>query len=131
MEDRFDALMGELGREVRQRNESLDNLQECIEGDIPKLAEAMKSATIEREDSDEAILKKISLETGRIRAQLAQERRQREESEQGTYDNLKDVVNRIKQEIDQERKAREETEETIMGLLEETCSKLLASSSSN
>lgn len=41
---------------------------------------------------------------------------------------LKDVVNKVKSEINHERKNRENTEETLLGLLEDTCSKLNSAS---
>jgi len=41
---------------------------------------------------------------------------------------LREMINKIKQELDGEKKEREESEETLLSLLEETCTKLNAAS---
>ena len=77
-----------------------------LKADLPKLNEAIRNTTIEREDADRSIMKKCSEEIVNLNELTEEERRARESSEAATYEMLKDVVSKIKAEIDNERKER-------------------------
>jgi len=51
-EERFAALKSDVGKESRNRYESVEHLKSCLENDFPKLQEVIKSEGLEREDND-------------------------------------------------------------------------------
>ena len=52
VEDRFNALKGDVSKESRNRYESVEHLKNCLENDFPKLQEVIKGESNEREDND-------------------------------------------------------------------------------
>ena len=42
------------------RNEAIDNLNNCLEMDLPKLSDAIKGEANEREELDQNIMKKVT-----------------------------------------------------------------------
>ncbi len=74
--------------------------------DIPKLNEAIKSESSERDEMDQNIMRKTTEELLKLNNLIQVEKKNREESEQSIFDMLRDVVNRVKSEIDFERKNR-------------------------
>lgn len=60
----------------------------------------------ERDENDQAIMRKITEELTKLNNSIAVEKKSREDSEQAIFDMLRDVVNRVKSEIDYERKNR-------------------------
>jgi hypothetical protein len=59
IEDKFNALKGEISKESRNRYESIENLKNYLENDFPKLNEMVRIEQNQREDKDDDILMKI------------------------------------------------------------------------
>jgi hypothetical protein len=52
IDDKYGILSNELSKEVKNRNESIDNFTFYLESEVPKIVEQMKNEQIDREDSD-------------------------------------------------------------------------------
>ncbi len=52
IDDKYGILRNELSKEVKNRNESIDNFTFYLESEVPKIIEQMKNEQIDREDSD-------------------------------------------------------------------------------
>jgi hypothetical protein len=74
--------------------------------DLPKLNDAIRNESNERDEMDQNIMRKTTEELLRLNNSHLLEKKTREESEQAIFDMLRDVVNRVKSEIDFERKNR-------------------------
>lgn len=55
IDDKYGILRNELSKEVKNRNESIDNFTFYLESEVPKIIEQMKNEQIDREDSDNNI----------------------------------------------------------------------------
>ncbi len=124
VEDRTNALRSEIAKAASARTENVDYLRGGLESDIPRLQEAIKAETVEREELGAALQKKAGEELQKLNESVAGDKKSREETEEAMLEMLKDMVGRLNAEIDGERKDRLATEETLLGLLEETCTKL-------
>ncbi len=60
IDDKYGILRNELCKEVKNRNESIDNFTFYLESEVPKIIEQMKNEQIDREDSDSNINNVIS-----------------------------------------------------------------------
>jgi hypothetical protein len=128
IEDRFNGLKIEISKESRNRYESIENLKNYLENDIPKLQGLLKFEQSEREENDTNILKKTNDEVQAVQNLIQTEKKSREETEEAILEMLRIMITRMKSDIESERKERETTEETLLSLLEDTCNKLNASS---
>ena len=54
--------MVELSKETNNREESITNLRDCLENDLPKLQEAIRMEQAEREDYDTNFMKFVTEE---------------------------------------------------------------------
>jgi hypothetical protein len=52
IDDKYGILRNELSKEVKNRNESIDNFTFYLESEVPKIIEQMKNEQIDREDAD-------------------------------------------------------------------------------
>jgi hypothetical protein len=55
IDDKYGILRNELNKEIKNRNESIDNFTFYLESEVPKIIEQMKNEQIDREDSDSNI----------------------------------------------------------------------------
>lgn len=127
IEDRFNGLKIEISKESRNRYESIENLKNYLENDVPKL-QGLLFEQSEREENDNQILKKTNEEVGNVQNFISSEKKSREETEEAILEMLRIMITRMKSDIENERKERETTEETLLSLLEDTCNKLNAAS---
>jgi len=128
IEDKFNSLKIEISKESRNRFESIENLKNYLENDVPKLQGLLKFEQSEREENDNGILKKTNEEVQTVQNQIQTEKKTREETEEAILEMLRIMITRMKSDIENERKERETTEETLLSLLEDTCNKLNAAS---
>lgn len=128
IEDRFNGLKIEISKESRNRYESIENLKNYLENDVPKLQGLLKFEQSEREENDNQILKKTNEEVSSVQYQVQNEKKSREETEEAILEMLRIMITKMKSDIENERKERETTEETLLSLLEDTCGKLNAAS---
>lgn len=124
IEDKTNALKTDIIRETNASIEAVEIIKESMETDIPRLQEAIKVESLEREDTNTALVNKANEEIKKLRDRVEAQRKAREETEEAMLEMLKDMVGRIKGEIEAERNDRKATEETLLGLLEDTCTKL-------
>jgi hypothetical protein len=52
IDDKYGILRNELSKEVKNRNESIDNFTFYLESEVPKIIEQMKNEQIDREEAD-------------------------------------------------------------------------------
>lgn len=124
IDEKYRSLKSDLSREIRHRQECVDECSLTIERDFPRLLERVNEISLQREDADAQIVTKMGEDIGDLNIEMTKERNAREENEQAMFDMLRDIVERIKRELENEKKDRETAEETLMGLLEDTCNKL-------
>ena len=55
IDDKYGILRNELSKEVKNRNESIDNFTFYLESEVPKIIEQMKNEQIDREETDNNI----------------------------------------------------------------------------
>lgn len=106
IEDKTAMVRSDIAREAAIRTENIEYLKSCLEGDIPKLQDAVKTETNEREEAANANLKKVNEEMQKLQETVALSKKNREESEEALLEMLKDMVGRIKGEIENEKKER-------------------------
>ncbi len=124
LDENYKLFKTELAREAETRIESAREIEACLNTDIPKLVEGIKQECVDREETDQNIIRKFQEEFTELTKEVSTEKQAREENEQAIFDMLKDVVERVKREIDNEKKERQASEESLLTLLEETCVKL-------
>lgn len=88
------------------RGSLIFNYRNFSQADLPKLNEEVKNESIDRDENDQSIMRRITEELTKLNNSMQIERKSREESEQSIFDMLRDVVNRVKGEIEFERKNR-------------------------
>jgi hypothetical protein len=52
VEDKIVVIRNEIIKEGKIRNEAIENLNACLENDLPKLSDGIKNESNEREDVD-------------------------------------------------------------------------------
>jgi hypothetical protein len=106
IEERYNFLQNELNKEVKNRNESLENFHRIIESDIPKIQDNLKEEQNEMIESDNAISVRINEETTRLVNLVMNEKKAREETEEALLEMLKAMINAMKTQLENERKER-------------------------
>jgi hypothetical protein len=106
IEERYTFLQNELNKEVKNRNESLENFHRIIEGDIPKIQDNLKEEQNEMIESDNAISVRINEETTRLVNLVMNEKKAREETEEALLEMLKAMINAMKTQLENERRER-------------------------
>lgn len=91
---------------------------------MPGIQEKIKNSTIEREEFNNEIVKRISEDIQKLHDLMAEQKKNTTESEEALLDMVKEMVNRIKGEIENEKRDRETSEDNLLALLEDTCTKL-------
>jgi hypothetical protein len=77
IEDRFNGLKIEISKESRNRYESIENLKNYLENDVPKLQGLLKFEQSEREENDNSILKKTNEEVQNVQNLVQTEKKSR------------------------------------------------------
>ena len=62
IEDKIILIRNEIIKEGKIRNEAIENLNACLENDLPKLSDGIKNESNEREDVDQNIMKKVKIQ---------------------------------------------------------------------
>jgi hypothetical protein len=106
IEERYTYLQNELNKEVKNRNESLENFHRIIESDIPKIQDNLKEEQNEMIDSDNSISIRVNEETTRLVNLVMNEKKAREETEEALLEMLKAMINAMKTQLDNEKRER-------------------------
>eukprot|EP01015_Nassula_variabilis_P021329 TRINITY_DN3784_c0_g1_i2.p2 TRINITY_DN3784_c0_g1~~TRINITY_DN3784_c0_g1_i2.p2 ORF type:complete len:248 (-),score=36.43 TRINITY_DN3784_c0_g1_i2:88-831(-) len=130
IDEKFNQIRNDLFKESKIRVETLDQISQSLESDIPRISETLQSEQVQREDSDASIMKRINDELAKVSGSVVSDKKAREETEGTIFSMIKDIVTNVKSDLEFERKEREEAEETLLNLLENTCSKINAASKS-
>lgn len=106
IEERYNFLQNELNKEVKNRNESLENFHRIIESDIPKIQDNLKEEQNEMVESDNALSIRINEETTRLVNLVMNEKKAREETEEALLEMMKAMINAMKTQLENEKKER-------------------------
>lgn len=106
IDERYNFLINELNKEAKNRNESLENFHKIIEGDIPKIQEALKEEQNEMLENDNAIGNRVNEEAQRLVSLVMNEKKSREETEEALLEMLKAMINAMKTQLENERRER-------------------------
>jgi len=131
VEERTNSVRNDLAKESGIREEEVENFRTCLENDVPKLQEAIKGISLERNEFDTEFVKKTSEDIQKLNATVMEEKKVLEDTEEALLEILKETVNRMKTDIEGEKKDRETSEDNLLGLLEETCTKLNLTTQAN
>ena len=63
IDSRVNSLRNEIAKESKTRYENIEHLENCLEGDFPKLQEEIRNESNEREEIDNALVKKVNEES--------------------------------------------------------------------
>ena len=66
VEERTTTLRNELAKESKNRYDSIEHLKQCLENDFPRLQEALKNESIEREEADASLQRRVEEEGSRL-----------------------------------------------------------------
>ena len=106
IEERYTFLMNELGKEAKNRNESLENFHKIIESDIPKIQENLKDEQNDMIENDNILNNRINEETQSLINLVLTEKKSREETEEALLEMLKAMINAMKTQLETEKKER-------------------------
>jgi hypothetical protein len=106
IEERYSYLQNELNKEVKNRNESLENFHRIIENDMPKIQDNLKEEQNEMIECDNNIALKINEETSRLINLVMNEQKAREETEEALLEMMKAMINAMKTQLENEKKER-------------------------
>lgn len=106
IEERYNFLQNELNKEVKNRNESLENFHRIIESDIPKIQDNLKEEQNEMVESDNALSIRINEETTRLVNLVMNEKKAREETEEALLEMMKAMINAMKTQLENEKRER-------------------------
>lgn len=124
IEERYNFLMNELGKEVKNRNESLENFHKIIESDIPKIQENLKDEQNDMIENDNILTTRINEETQKLINLVMTEKKSREETEEALLEMLKAMINAMKTQLENEKKERQASQDYLINLLEDMCGKI-------
>ncbi len=106
IEERYSFLINELGKEAKNRNESLENFHKIIESDIPKIQENLKDEQNDMIENDNILNNRINEETQKLISLVFTEKKSREETEEALLEMLKAMINAMKTQLETEKKER-------------------------
>lgn len=106
IDERYNFLNNELNKEIKNRNESLENFHKIIETDIPKIQENMKDEQVEMIENDGELINRINDETQKLVNFVMIEKKTREETEEALLEMLKAMINAMKTQLENEKKER-------------------------
>jgi len=106
IEERYSFLMNELGKEAKNRNESLENFHKIIESDIPKIQENLKDEQNDMIENDNILNNRINQETQNLINLVLTEKKSREENKEALLEMLKAMINAMKTQLETEKKER-------------------------
>ena len=106
IEERYSFLINELGKEAKNRNESLENFHKIIESDIPKIQENLKDEQNDMIENDNILNNRINEETQKLISLVLTEKKSREETEEALLEMLKAMINAMKTQLETEKKER-------------------------
>ncbi len=106
IEERYSFLINELGKEAKNRNESLENFHKIIQTDIPKIQENLKEEQNDMIENDKILNNRINEETQKLISLVLTEKKSREETEEALLEMLKAMINAMKTQLETEKKER-------------------------
>ena len=106
IEERYSFLINELGKEAKNRNESLENFHKIIQTDIPKIQENLKEEQNDMIENDNILNNRINEETQKLISLVLTEKKSREETEEALLEMLKAMINAMKTQLETEKKER-------------------------
>ncbi|KAG9390376.1 hypothetical protein J8273_7726 [Carpediemonas membranifera] len=111
----------DMNKECKASEEEFERTQAEIRERANRLAAANRSASAEREEKHEQIIRRYTEELMILKETLKAEVTMREEAEQTQFKMLEDVATRMTADVAKERAERQHTEDTLLKLLEQTC----------
>ena len=106
IEERYSFLINELGKEAKNRNESLENFHKIIQTDVPKIQENLKEEQNDMIENDNILNNRINEETQKLISLVLTEKKSREETEEALLEMLKAMINAMKTQLETEKKER-------------------------
>ena len=95
LEEKFNVVKNELQNQSKTRYDSIENLENYFEKELPKIQ------TGYREETQEGILEMIKIMNDRMKNDLSSERKEREQNEEVLIDVLENTCNRLQQTTSQ------------------------------
>ena len=106
IEEKYNFLNYELGKESKNRNESLENFHKIIETDIPKIQINLKDEQTDMIDNNTSLMKRLNLDTQTLINLVLSEKNSREQTEEALLEMLKAMINSMKTQLENEKKER-------------------------
>lgn len=106
IEERSNFLLNELGKESKNRNESLENFHKIIQDDIPKLQGNLKEEQDEMMENDNSLISRVNEECEGLINLVLSDKKTREETEGALLEMLKAIINGMKIQFENEKKER-------------------------
>ena len=124
LEEKFNIVKNELQNQSKTRYDSIENLENYFEKELPKIQTGFKMEQTEREEADNNAMMRLNDEIQKIDAVIQGEKKNREETQEGILEMIKIMNDRMKNDLSNERKEREQNEEVLIDVLENTCNRL-------
>lgn len=124
LEEKFNVIKNELQNQSKSRYDSIENLENYFEKELPKIQTGFKMEQTEREENDNAAMVRLNDEIQKIDSAIQSEKKNREETQEGILEMIKIMNDRMNNDLANERKEREQNEEVLIDVLENTCNRL-------
>ena len=96
IEDKANMIRNDITKEAGHRVENIDFLKSCMENDITKLQESLKTENIEKEEFNSNLNTKINDEIQKLNQTITSQKKTREETEESMLEIVKEMSNKLK-----------------------------------
>ena len=140
LDEKFNIVRNEIQNQSKIRYDSIENLEQYFESELPKMQTNLKMEQNMREENDNNTMMRLNDEIQKLGEVINNEKKNREETQEGILEMIKimndrmkndlnnEIMNdRMKNDLNNEKKEREQNEEVLIDVLENTCSRLQAS----
>ena len=131
LDEKFNIVKNEIQNQSKIRYDSIENLEQYFESELPKMQTNLKLEQNMREENDNNTMVRLNEEIQKLGDVINNEKKNREETQEGILEMIKIMNDRmkndLKNDLNNEKKEREQNEEVLIDVLENTCSRLQAS----
>ena len=147
LDEKFNIVRNEIQNQSKIRYDSIENLEQYFESELPKMQTNLKMEQnmreendnntmmrlndeiqkLGREENDNNTMMRLNDEIQKLGEVINNEKKNREETQEGILEMIKIMNDRMKNDLNNEKKEREQNEEVLIDVLENTCSRLQAS----
>ena len=113
LDEKFNIVKNEIQNQSKIRYDSIENLEQYFESELPKMQTNLKLEQNMREENDNNTMVRLNEEIQKLGDVINNEK--------------KNMNDRMKNDLNNEKKEREQNEEVLIDVLENTCSRLQAS----